>query len=171
MLLVLALTACSEFQSLGSTGYAPVETRGYGTDYWLAELHNTRAMTPEEIRQTATEWEQELNDDPSTGNRIKLAVLLTAGDAPVRNPKRARELLDGLIVAPVKSSDRELIAILRQLLDEQDQANIAIRKFKKQSRQQSQRIKELEQQLQALTDIEQNIQQRDVQPDIEYDAQ
>ena len=60
---------------------------------------------------------------------------------------------------------------MRQLLDEQDQANIAIRKFKKQSRQQSQRIKELEQQLQALTDIEQNIQQRDVQPDIEYDAQ
>ena len=167
VLLVLSLTACSEFQFLRSTGYAPVVTGGYGTDYWLVELRNTREMTPEEIRQTVKAWERELHEDPSAGNHIKLALLLTAGDAPARDPKRARELLDDIDPAPVNTSDRELIAILRQILDEQDQANIAISKLKKQARQQSWRIKGLEQQLQALTDIEQNIQQRDTQPDIE----
>lgn len=171
ILLVLVLAACSEFQPLRNTGYAPVVSRGDGIDYWLTELYNTREMTPEEIRQTVEAWEKELKDDPSAGNHIKLALLLTAGNTPARDPKRARELLDGLLKAPLDTSDRELITILRQILDEQDQASSAISKLKKQALQQSRRIKELEQQLQALTDIEQNIQQRDVLPDIEYDAQ
>ncbi len=171
VLLVLALTACSELQPYKSIWYAPVVTWGHGTDYWLAELHNTRQMTPDEIRQTVKAWEQELHDNPSAGNRIKLALLLTAGDAPARDPKRARELLDGLSEAPVNTSDQELVSILRQILDGKNQVSMAISKLRKQARKQSRRIKELEQQQRALTDIEQNIQQRDVQPDIENGGQ
>ena len=171
MLLLLVLTACSEFQPRTIIEYPPVVTRISGTNDTLAELHNTREMTPEEIRQTVEAWEQELKEDPSIHNHIKMALLLTAGDASARDPKRARELLDWLHEAPVKSSDRELTTLLRQILDEQGQANSAISKLKKQAGQQSRRIKELEEQQQALTDIEQNIQQRDTQPDIENDIQ
>ena len=170
-LFVLVLANCSEFQHYTHTGDAPVVTRGYGTDYWLAGLHNTRAMTPDEIRQTVQAWEQELHDDPSAGNHIKLALLLTAGDASVRDPKRARELLDGLDPAPDNTGDQELVTILRQMIDEQSQANMAISSLKKQTRKQTLRIKELEQQQRALTDIEQNIQQREIPPDLENEGE
>jgi len=171
VLLTLPFTACSEFQPYSESGYAQVISRGYGVDYWLAELYNTRGMTPAELRQTVSDWEQEFHDDPNAGSRIKLALLLTVGDAPARDRKRARELLEGLGETPVKTSDRELVAILRQILDDQDQASMAISKLRKQAGEQSERIKELEQQQQALTDIEQNIQQRDIQPDIEQNFQ
>jgi len=173
LLLALALSqaACSELQSYRDNGFAPVVSRGYGIDFWLAELHGTRDMTPAQIRETVEAWEQELRDDPNDGNRIRLALLLTTGDAPARDPKRARELLDGLEAAPAKASDLELVALLRQILDDQDAAGIAISKLKKQARQQDERIRELEQQQRALTDIEQNIQQRETQPDIEYGNQ
>ena len=171
VLFVLVLTNCSEFQYYAHTETAPVVTLGYGTDYWLAELHNTRAMTPDEIQQTVKAWEQELHDHPSAGNRIKLALLLTAGDASIRDPKRARELLDGLDLPPDNTSDQELVTIFRQYIDRQDQANMAISTLKKQVRKQTLHIKELEQQQRALTDIEENIQQREISPDLEHDGQ
>lgn len=171
VLLLLALTACSELQPYKSTWHAPVVTWGYGTGQWLGELHNTREMTPDEIRQTVKAWEQELRDDPRDSNRIKLALLLTVGDAPARNPKRARELLEGLDEATVNTSDQELVTILLQILDEQDHASLAISRLRKQAGKQGRRIRELEQQQRALTDIEQNIQQRNFQPDIEHGNQ
>ena len=170
-MLLLVLTACSEFQPRTIIEYPPVVSRISDKNDALAELHNTREMTPEEIRQTVEAWEQELKDVPSISNHIRLTLLLTAGDGSARDPKRARELLDWLNEAPVKSSDLELITLLLQILDEQDQAIMAISKLKKQARQQSRRIKELEEQQQALTDIEQNIQQRDIQPDAENVSQ
>ena len=171
VLFVLALTNCSEFQHYAHTDTAPVVTRGYDTDYWLAELHNTRASTPDEIQQTVKAWEQELHDHPSAGNQIKLALLLTTGDASIRDPKHALELLDGLDLPPDNISDQELVIILRQLIDGQDQASMSISSLKKQIRKQTLHIKELEQQQRALTDIEQNIQQREIPPDLENDGQ
>lgn len=167
VLLVLVLTNCSEFQHYAHTAYALPGAQEYGVDYWLLELHNTRAMTPDEIRQTVTAWEQELHDDPSTGNHIKLALLLTAGDASVRDPKRARELLDGLDPAPDNSSDQELVSILRQIIDEQDQAVVKTGALKKQTRKQSLQIRKLEQQQRAMSNIEQKNQQREIPPDLE----
>lgn len=170
-LFVLALTACSEFQPQNSTVYVPVVSREYNIDYWLVELHNTRAMTPDELRQTVKAWEQEIHDDPSTYNRIKLTLLLTVGDTSVRDLKRAQELLDGLDPVPDNTSDRELITILRQIIDELSQAYFEISKLKKQAGNQSLRIEELEEQQRALTDIEQNIQQRSTPPDPENGGQ
>ena len=175
LLFVLSLAACSEFETIRSEGYAPVVTpvvtRDSGIDYWLTELHDTRGMAPEEIRQTVEGWEWQLREDPSTGNRIKLALLLTAGDTPARDTKRARELLDGINPAPFDTGEQELITILRQIIDEQNQADMALNKLKKQASLQSQRIRELEEQQRALTDIEQNIQQRETQPGLENGGQ
>ncbi len=167
VLLTLAQTACSELKPYIDSGNVPVVSREYGIDYWLTELHKTRGMTPAELQQTFNIWELEFDSDPNAGNSIKLALLLTFSDAPVRDRKRARELLDGLGEIPMKTSHQELVVILQQVLDDQEQAHITISKLKKQAQKQSGRIQELELQLQALTDIEQNIQQRDNQPDIE----
>lgn len=171
VLLALATTACSEFRTYNDPGHTQVVSRVHGVDYWLAELYSTRGMTPAELQQTVSTWEQAFHDDPSAGNRIRLALLLAAGDEPARDPKRARELLDGLEATQLKTSDLELATILRQILDDQNAADMAVSKLNKQVRQQHERIKELEQQQQALTDIEQNIQQRDIQPDIEQNIQ
>ena len=171
ILFVLVLTNCSEFQHYAHTGYAPSETQGVGINYWLVELHNTRAMTPDEIRQTVTAWEQALHDDPSAGNHIKLALLLTVGDTSVRDPKRARELLDGLDPVPDNSSDQELVSILRQIINEQDRAEVAISTLKQQTSKQTLRIRKLEQQQRAMTDIEQNNQQREISPDLEVEQE
>ena len=164
-LLSLALGACSQYQHYGSNSYAPVVTLGYGADYWLNELHSTRHMTPDEAQLTVVKWEQTLLDDQVDGNRIRLALLLVAGDISVRDPQRARELLDGLTTAPAETSDRELVAIMRQIIDQQDLSNAEIEKLNTQVRKHNRRIRELEQQQRALTDIEQNIQQRTGQPD------
>lgn len=163
--LSLALAACSQIQYHDSSGYAPVTTLGYGADYWLNELHGTRQKTPAEVRQTVAEWEQALLDDPSDGNRIRLALLLLAGEISVRDPARARELLDELSQAPAETSDTELVALMRQVLDQQEQTSAEIDKLTDQLRVQKRRTRELEQQQRALTDIEQNIQQRTIQPD------
>jgi hypothetical protein len=168
LLLVPALTACSEIQHHRNIGYAPVVTRGFGTEYWLTELNRTRHMTSEEIQQTASSWEQEFHEEPTDGNRIRLTLLLTAGDERVRDLQRARSLLDGVAEVPASISDRELLTIIRQILYEHERSSESLSKLNMQLKKQNLRIEELEQQLRALTDIEQNIQQRDTQMDTDH---
>jgi hypothetical protein len=170
-LLLMALSACSEFQTYGSGGYAPVVTRGVGTEYWLKELHDTRWDTSGESRQRVLRWEQELLQDPNDGTRVKLALLLIAGNEDVRDPERARELLDGLTDTLEDASDREFLTLIGQILDQQEQASEEIGKLNRQLGKQNRRIRELEKQQRALTDIEQNIQQRTVQPETEDEGQ
>jgi hypothetical protein len=167
----MVLSACSEFQTYRSGGYAPVVARGTGAEYWLNELHNTRWDTPEESRQRVLQWEQELLEDPNDGSRTRLALLLIAGNEDVRDPKRARELLDGLTGTLTEASDREFLTVIGQMLEQQEQTGDEIGKLNKQIRKQNQRIRELEKQQRALTDIEQNIQQRTVQPETDNDGQ
>ena len=164
---VIILTGCSEFQPYRTTGVAPVVARGYGADYWLEELHQTRQLPPDQLQSTADAWEREFRSEPSTSNRVRLALLLAAGGETVRDPVRASELLDGIEDLPKAASERELLALLRQILDQQEQASTAARKLKQQIKKQDRRIRELEEQQRALTDIEQNIQLRDVQTDVE----
>jgi len=165
-LVALLLSACSEFQHHRETAFAPVVTRGYGTEYWLAELNRTRQMTSEELGKTVAAWQAELEIKPGDGNRIRLALLLTAGNMQVRDFARARQLLDELDEAPANTSDRELLAIMRQIIDEQASASESIHTLKRQLSRQNRRIEELEQQQRALTNIEQNIEQRDSLPAI-----
>ena len=168
---LLMLTACSEFQYYSSTGFAPVTSKGYGADHWLTEMHETHAMTPEQRQVTLKLWEQEYSNNPDTSNRLRLALLLAAGNESIRNPERALELLEEIDPEPENAGDRELIIMLRQFIDEQLKTVATINDLNKLTKKKNRQIKELEQQLQALTNIEQNIQQRENQPEAGSDNQ
>ena len=168
---LLILTACSEFQYYSSTGFAPVTSKGYGTNYWLAEAHATRSMSPEQRQVTVKLWEQEYNNNPDTSNGLKLALLLAAGDESMRNAEQALEILEWIDPDLENDSERELVIILRQFIDEQLKATATSKDFRMQIKKNNIQIKELEQQLQALTNIEQNIQQRENQPETDNDGQ
>ena len=168
---LLMLTACSEFQYYSNTGLAPITSKGYSADYWLTEVHETRAMTPEQRQVTLELWEQEYSNSPGISNRLRLALLLAAGNESIRDPERALELLEGLVTEPENAGDRELIIMLRQFIDEQLTAAATINDLKKLTKKKNRQIKELEQKQQALTNIEQNIQERENQPEAGNDVQ
>ena len=168
---LLMLTACSEFKYYSNTGFAPVTSKGDGADFWLTEVHETRAMTAEQRQVTLDLWEQEYSNSPGISNRLRLALLLAAGDESIRDPERALELLEGIVPEPENAADRELIIMLRQFIDEQLTAKATINDLKKLTKKKSRQIRELEQKQQALTNIEQNIQQRENQPEAGNDGQ
>lgn len=155
------LSGCSELQHYGDGGFAPVIDSGRGVNRWLDELHATHAMSEEMLQQTLEYREQDFRDYPTTANRMRLALLLATGEEPVGDRKRARKLLNGIDAGAGSDSERELVAILQQFLEEQGQSSRKINILWKQVTEQNRRIEELEQQLQALTTIEQTIQQRD----------
>jgi hypothetical protein len=168
---LLMLTACSEFPYYSSTGFAPVTSKGHGADFWLTEVHETRAMTPEQRQVTLELWKQEYSNRPSLSNRLRLALLLAAGNDSIRDTERALELLKEIDPEPENAGDRELIIMLRQFIDEQLTAEVTINDLKKLTKKKNNQIKELEQKQQALTNIEQNIQQRENQPEAGNDSQ
>jgi hypothetical protein len=159
------LTACSEFQYYSTTGFAPVTSKGYGAGYWLEQMHEIRTMVPEQRLVTYELWEQDYKKNPDTNNRVKLALLLATGHESIRNQKRASEILNGIDLESENQGDREFIILLQQFIDEQLQADATISDLKALTRKKNRQIKELEEQQQALTNIEQNIQQREVQPE------
>jgi len=159
--LLMLLAACSQFQSYSSTGLAPVISGGHGVNYWLSELNDTRKMSPEQLQETLKSREQEFHHDPGTSNRLRLVLLLAVGNEPVRDPQRALELLEEMNPVPDNPSDREMVAVLQQFLDEQVAAIQKIDELSQQVKRQNTRIEELEQQQKALTTIEQSIQERE----------
>ena len=165
MALLITLTACSEFQYYSTTGFAPITSKGYGADYWLEQMHEIRTMTPEQRLVTYQLWEQDYINDPDDNNRVKLALLLATGHESIRNLERAREILTGIDADLENHSDREFVILLEQLIDEQLLANDTIIDLRASNRRKTRQIKELEEQQQALTNIEQNIQQRETPPE------
>ena len=162
---LLLLTACSEFQYYSTTGFAPVTSKGYGAGYWLEQMHEIRTMVPEQRLVAYELWEQDYIKNPDTNNRIKLALLLATGHESIRNQQRARDILHGIGPGTENHSDQEFIILLLQFIDEQLQADATISDLKALNRKKNRQIKELKEQQQALTNIEQNIQQREIQPE------
>jgi hypothetical protein len=169
ILLLLALSACSELQKFNSNWPASVIQGEQGASYWLAELHATREMTADQQRLILASREQEFQTNPSPNNRLRLALLLATGNEEIRNQRHALTLLEEIDPGSYNTSDQEMIAVFRLFLGEQRKANRKINILWKQVGEQSQRIEELEQQLQALTTIEQKIQQREKPMVIEND--
>lgn len=163
--LLLTLTACSELQYYSTTGFAPITSKGYGADYWLEQRHEIRTMTPEQRLVTYELWEQDYIKESDTNNRVKLALLLATGHESIRNLERAREILVGIEPKPESHSDQEFIIVLKQFIDEQLQADTTISDLRALNRKRTRQIKELEKQQRALTNIEQNIQQRETPPE------
>ena len=175
LIVLLALTACSELQQYKSNWPASVINGEQGADYWLAELHATRGMTADQQKRILKSREQEFHDNPTSGNRLRVALLLATGSEEVRDHRRALTLLDEIDLASFNTSDQEMITVFQKLLEEERKANRKIYILWKQLTEESQRIEELvhqlgkqgqrveelEQQLKALTTIEQKIQQRE----------
>lgn len=175
ILLLLALSACSELQQYKSNRPASVINGEQGADYWLAELHAARGMTADQQKQILKSREQEFHDSPNPNNRLRVALLLATGHEEIRDHRRALTLLDEIDLASFNTSDQEMITVFQKLLEEERKANRKIYILWKQLTEQSQRIEELvqqlgkqgqrveelEQQLKALTTIEQKIQQRE----------
>ena len=152
---------CSQLQPYTNRVLPPVFEGGQGANDWLGELHNTRGLTKSELQDVLEAWDQAYRDNPITNNRLRLALLLTAGDKAVRDRGRARKLLDGFNSAALGPGEQELVTILQRFLAEHEEDRGEINVLSKQVREQDQRIEELEQQQRDLTTIEQSIQQRE----------
>lgn len=168
MLVLLAgLSACAGLPQYRTTVLAPVIDGRSGANVWLEMLHEVRDRSPEKQQQALDDWEKAFEGNPDINNRMRLVLLMTLGSEQVRDIRRARRLLDDVDPLPEAAADREMIVILQQMLDEQGQSNRKLSILWKQVTEQNRRIEELEQQLQALTTIEQNIQSRETPAVIE----
>jgi uncharacterized membrane-anchored protein YjiN (DUF445 family) len=161
VLAVVPLVACSEFQTYRFQGPTPVVSEEHGVGDLLAELHLTRTMSRDQLQKTLESWEQVFRNDPSTYNRLKLALLYATASQPVRDFGRAQELLDESATGLDSAGAQELASIVHQFLAERIEANRKVNDLNKEIAEQNKRIAELEQQQRALTRIEQKIQQRD----------
>ncbi len=161
LVLLSGLAACSELQHYQTGVLAPVIDGRSGVNVWFESLHEVRDWSPEKQQLALDNWDKAFEGNPDINNRMRLVLLLTLGSEQVRDIRRARRLLDDVDPLPDAEADRELIVILQQMLDEQGQSNSKISILWKQVTEQNRRVEELEQQLQALTTIEQNIQSRD----------
>lgn len=161
VLFVLFLAGCSNLQQTGNYESVPVVDRGSDLNGHLEELHASREMSPEELNNILAAREQDFLDNPSYDNRMRLVLLLAAGDKAIQDKSRALELLEGIDTIPLSAGEQEMMIILRQFLEEQVEASGKLASLARQRTEQNQRIEELEQQLRQLTTIEQSIQQRD----------
>jgi hypothetical protein len=159
--MAMALAGCSEWQLRDSGSFVQILDGGSDVSRWLDELHETRAMSPELLQQTLQDREQAFRADPTASNRMRLALLFVTGNAAVVDRPRARTLLDGFDAGAGGVSEQELTTLLQVYLDAQAERSRQYSSLRKQLAAQQRRIEELEQQLQALTTIEQHIQQRD----------
>ena len=167
------LVACSELQTLrdsvsGENGTERATVRvvdgNRGVHGWLADLHDLRTRKPVSLTAVLDAREEAFRAKPDIDNRMRLVMLLLVEADTVHDPKRARLLLNGVDPLPAAPGEREFIVLLQQFLGGQRQYEQKLSVLWKQVTQQNQRIHELEQQLKALTSIEQNIQQRETPP-------
>lgn len=162
-------TACSELQSLSSVKPKTVDVEQCSVNTLMAELRDTRSMNKVQLQNTLQAWERDFQADPSDNHRLRLALLYAVGDESIRDRGRAQDLLVGAADALNNPGDRELAAMMRQLLEELTDANQKVNSLNKQVADQNKRISELVQKQRALMNIEQKIQQRDTPAVIEDD--
>ena len=163
-LILLAFVLLSGCQPMtvqrGSEGAGPVALRVDNAAYWLEEWYRARALPADQLQQLVQTRRQEFERDGQARSRLRLALLLAAGPAPVRDQAGAQHLLQGLEPDSGDESARALAALLEQVIAEQRWSLDKIAEQRAKIEQAGARIEELERQLQELTDIEQSIQQR-----------
>ncbi|NNG12812.1 MAG: hypothetical protein HKM88_06145, partial [Halobacteria archaeon] len=125
---LVLLGGCSQMQPYTNRVLPPVFEGGQGANDWLGDLHNTRGLTKSELQDVLEAWDEAFRDNPNTNNRLRLALLLTAGDKAVRDRGRARKLLDEINSAALGPGDQELITILQRFLakHEKDRGEINV---------------------------------------------
>ncbi len=146
-------------------GPIPVSVRVDDTAYWLEEWRQVSQLPEIQFKLALKNREQEFERKPDPRTRLRLALLLATGPAPERDQSRALVLLKGMDDAGASESAGALAALITQMIEEQLWSGEKITELKGELGTADARIDELEQQLQALTNIEQSIQQRETPGD------
>lgn len=159
---ITGLVACQPVAVQRVDGPVPVAVRVDDAAYWLEEWQRVIALPEDQLVQTFTTRELEFEQSANPRTRLRLALLLAEGPQPVRNQARALELLSGLEAGLASDSARALAALLKQVIEEQRWSSDKIAELNQKSKDFQMQVEELERQLQELTTIEQNIQQREL---------
>ena len=161
LLLFISVAACQPVTVQRSNeGPVPVTVRVDDAAFWLEEWYRVKGLPEEQLVQLLETREQNFEQLPGPRNRLRLALLLAEGPAPVRDQAEAQRLLKDLNLAEASASAKALTAFLDQVIAEQRWSVDKIAEQRTKIEQMGARIEELERQLQELTDIEQSIQQR-----------
>lgn len=160
MVLVVVLSGCQPVTVQRAAGSIPVAVRVDDAAYWLEEWQRAVALPEDQLQLTLKNREAEFSELPDARSGLRLALLLVAGPAPVRDHARASNLLKKLNIHGSSDSARALAALLEQVIAEQQWSGDKITELRTRLKETEARVEELERQLQELTDIEQRIQQR-----------
>jgi len=138
----------------------PVSMRVDSVAYWLEEWQRIVAQPEYQLRMALETREREFTAAANPRTRLRLALLLAAGPASIRDQPRALNLLKELDVAEADESEKALAGLLEQMIAEQQWSGDKIAEQRARLKETEDRISELERQLQELKDIEHTIQQR-----------
>jgi len=162
IVVIIGLSACQPVTHRHVDGPVPVVARVDDEAYWLEEWHRVIALPEEQLLLTfkARELEFERSANPET--RLRLVLLLAEGPQPVRDQTRALKLLTELDAGQASDSAKALAALLKQVIEEQRWSINKMAELNRELEASKTHVEELELQLQELTTIEQNIQQREI---------
>lgn len=159
---IILLSGCQPVTVQRSEGVVPITLRVDDAAYWLEEWHWVSGLPEGQQREILANRERKFEQSDTPRNRLRLALLLAQGPGSVRDQDRALELLVGLDVDQLSDSGKALSALLQQVIAEYDWFGDKIKHQLSELKESEARIEELERQLQELTTIEQNIQQREI---------
>ena len=158
---LISLTGCQPMTVQHSVqGPVPVTVRVDDAAFWLEEWYRIKGLPEDDLTSILKTREAEFAATPAPRARLRLALLLAEGPRPVRDQARAARLLAGLDEERASESARALTALLEQVIAEQRWSSDKLTQQRSNLARARARIRELERQLQELTDIEQSIQQR-----------
>lgn len=158
---LMLLVACQPVTVQRTENLVPVSVRVDDAAYWLEEWQRIRELAPGQQAEILGKREQAFIESPGPRNRLRLALLLAAGPDPIRDQGRAYNLLKDLDYDEASHSAQALTALLMQMIGEQQESSGKIKLLGARLDESRARTEELERQLQALTDIEQKIQNRE----------
>ena len=162
VVIIAGLNACQPINVQHVDGHVPVAGSMNNAAYWLEEWHRVIALPEDQLVATFKTRELEFERSANPGTRLRLALLLSEGPQPVRDQTRALKLLTELDAGQASDSTRALAALLKQVIEEQRWSINNMTELNNKREASQTHVEELELQLQELTTIEQNIQQREL---------
>jgi hypothetical protein len=156
------MSACQPVTVKHHEGVVPIALRVDDAAYWLEEWHWVSGLPESQQREILANRQREFQQSATPRNRMRLALLLAEGPASVRDQERALELLEEMDMDQASDSGKALSALLQQVIAEHDWFGDKITQLRGNLEESEIRVEELERQLQELTTIEQNIQQREI---------
>ena len=159
--LILLLTAA------GCAAFDPGADQAVAIDEMVGSALSAARASAGEQKAVLARTQKEFAQDPSDGNRLRVATLLAVLPSPLRNDARAMELLEPLADARSAGFGRYAALLSAQLSERQrlarelDQRARAEKEREQADRERDKREEALRQQLEALRSIERGILERE----------